>query len=472
MQPNPQRYSENIRRRGWAAQHLVFHWFREKKHQAQERNLRSQEMEGRWEEVSLEPAARHRERSALVRQEVNFLRSLRSREGVEDFTTLRVIGKGGFGEIRLVRRQKDGQCYALKSLVKSEMFRMKQLAHVWAERDLLADCRYSPWLVKLHAAFQDHTFLHMLMEFVPGGDLMTLLMKYEFFSEEVTRFYVAEIVMAVETVHGLGFYHRDIKPDNILLDRKGHVKLADFGLSTGGRPHHSNTYYQALLPHDGRQQVSEATLATSPTEEIRLSFSVPRPADGEHRSRRRLVYSTVGTLDYVAPEVLLGRGYTHLCDWWGVGVVMFECLLGYGPFRCKDYDGTARNIVHWQRSLGFPRERQVGRQAEDLIRSLLCDAADRLGQDSDSATGAFSVKRHPFLRTVVWDRLRQIQAPFEPTLASSADTQYFPMDEISQSSQFTSHGEPAEQTALANETERSLAFIGYTYKSFTAFQDV
>lgn len=139
--------------------------------------------------------------------EARYLRFLRTKEVISNFTTVKVIGKGAFGEVKLVTRSKNGMVYALKSLVKSEMFKKEQLAHVRAERDILAEAD-SEWVVKLYTTFQDKTFLHMLMEFLPGGDLMTMLIRYEIFSEDITRFYMAEIVLALEAVHKLGFIHR------------------------------------------------------------------------------------------------------------------------------------------------------------------------------------------------------------------------------------------------------------------------
>lgn len=149
-----------------------------------------------------------KEAETAAKKESNYLRFLRTRETPANFQTIKVIGKGAFGEVKLVQRKSDGKIYALKSLIKSEMFKKDQLAHVRAERDILADSKDNPWLVKLHASFQDKAYLYLLMEFLPGGDLMTMLIKYEIFSEDITRFYMAEIVMAIEAVHKLGFLHR------------------------------------------------------------------------------------------------------------------------------------------------------------------------------------------------------------------------------------------------------------------------
>lgn len=145
--------------------------------------------------------------SSAGRKEGQYLRFLRTRDRPENYQTIKVIGKGAFGEVKLVQKKTDGQVYALKSLVKTEMLEKDQLAHVRAERDVLAEAE-SPWIVKLYTTFQDARFLYMLMEFLPGGDLMTMLIKYEIFSEDITRFYMAECILAIETVHSLGFIHR------------------------------------------------------------------------------------------------------------------------------------------------------------------------------------------------------------------------------------------------------------------------
>lgn len=187
----------------------------------------AQELETIMKDQTVSDARKQQKTTSMRRSEANFLRFLRTSERPQNYTTLKIIGKGAFGEVKLVQRKHDGKIYALKSLVKAEMvclssseqaltdtgtytvvqFKKDQLAHVRAERDILANAD-SPWLVKLHTSFQDSTFLYMLMEFLPGGDLMTMLIKYEIFSEDITRFYMAEITLALEAVHKLGFIHR------------------------------------------------------------------------------------------------------------------------------------------------------------------------------------------------------------------------------------------------------------------------
>jgi protein-serine/threonine kinase len=164
-------------------------------------------MEQRLADPNQSQARREQTWSNAGKQEGKYLRFLRTRDAPENYQTLKIIGKGAFGEVKLVQKKQDGKVYAMKSLIKSEMFKKDQLAHVRAERDILAESD-SPWVVKLYTTFQDADFLYMLMEFLPGGDLMTMLIKYEIFSEDITRFYIAEIVLAIEAVHKYGFIHR------------------------------------------------------------------------------------------------------------------------------------------------------------------------------------------------------------------------------------------------------------------------
>ncbi|KAJ9606575.1 Serine/threonine-protein kinase [Cladophialophora chaetospira] len=469
-QPNPRRYTDNVVKRGTAAKQLVNSFFQENIERARDRNSRAKELEAVLKNPNISDLDKQREINTLAQKEARFLRFIRTREVPSNFSTIKVIGKGAFGEVKLVQRKTDGKIYALKSLIKSEMFKKDQLAHVRAERDILADSKDNPWLVKLHASFQDNTYLYMLMEFLPGGDLMTMLIKYEIFSEDITRFYMAEIVMAIEAVHKLGFLHRDIKPDNILLDRGGHIKLTDFGLSTGGRKQHENSYYQALLKA-GTDSKSGNRNSMALNEQINLTVSNRGLVNTWRKSRRHMAYSTVGTPDYIAPEIFLGQGYTYLCDWWSVGAIMFECLVGWPPFCAEDTHDTYRKIVNWRESLYFPDELVLGREAEDMIRSFLCDANDRLGKEGGAHDGASQIKKHPFFRGVVWDQLRKIRAPFEPKLSSNIDVSYFPIDEIPQEDNSAVHRAHAKQISPEQDAEMSLPFIGYTYKAFTAFQN-
>ncbi|KAI9840039.1 MAG: hypothetical protein M1819_000231 [Sarea resinae] len=480
---NPEKYSANVKQRAAMASELVSAFFKENVQRARDRNGRAVELEQINKDPSISETRKEQKRINMRKAEAQYLRFLRTKEVPQNFSTLKVIGKGAFGEVKLVQRKTDGRIYALKSLVKSEMFKKDQLAHVRSERDILAESD-SPWVVKLHTTFQDPTFLYMLMEFLPGGDLMTMLIKYEIFSEDITRFYMAEIVCAIEAVHKLGFIHRyaaqsivsleflsclanplhsDIKPDNILLDRGGHIKLTDFGLSTGFHKLHDNSYYQQLLSGKSSKPKDRNSVSL---DQINLTVSNRTQVNTWRKSRRVMAYSTVGTPDYIAPEIFSGHGYSFDCDWWSVGTIMFECLVGWPPFCADDPHDTYRKIVAWPETLYFPDDIILSPEAESLIRNLVCDSPNRLGHIG----GAQEIKTHPFFRGVSFNELRKIRAPFEPKLSSNVDVTYFPTDEIDQTDNTAAMRAQTQAHGDERSAEMSLPFIGYTYKRFDAYR--
>lgn len=182
-------------------------------------------------------------RKMLQQKESNYIRLRRARMEKSMFNKLKTLGVGAFGEVSLVQKIDTNQLYAMKTLRKKDVLKRNQVAHVKAERDILAEAD-NEWVVKLYYSFQDERNLYFVMDYIPGGDLMALLIKLGIFEERLAQFYIAELVLAVESVHKMGFIHRDIKPDNILIDRDGHIKLTDFGLCTGFRWTHDSKYYQ------------------------------------------------------------------------------------------------------------------------------------------------------------------------------------------------------------------------------------
>ncbi|KAI9773207.1 MAG: Serine/threonine-protein kinase [Geoglossum umbratile] len=457
---DPERYPTKVRQRSSFAQQYVTNFFSNSVVRARERNARQVEFERMMADPKLSETSKERKRANFAAAEAEFLRFLRTKLGPSDFTTIKVIGKGAFGEVRLVQQKQDGKVYALKSLVKAEMYKKDQLAHVRAERDVLAEAD-SPWVVKMHTSFQDAHYLYLLLEFLPGGDLMTMLIKYEVFSADITRFYMAEIVLAIEAVHKLGFIHRDIKPDNILLDRHGHIKLTDFGLSTGFHPLHDNSYYQQLLSGTSTRKKDRNSVSL---DQINLTVSNRSQVNTWRKSRRQMAYSTVGTPDYIAPEIFTGNGYSNDCDWWSLGTIMFECLVGWPPFCAEDPHDTYRKIVNWRETLYFPDDIQIARDAEMCVRALVCNTEDRLGKG-----GAHEIKQHEFFRHVNFDKLRHIRAPFEPKLTSGIDTTYFPIDEIDQNTEGPGTRAPSGNPQDYGP-EMSIPFVGYTFKRFNAFR--
>merc|ERR1719158_1298900 len=307
-------------------------------HMERKNRLKRLEDSLRAESVSEETKAEKRLQHAV--KETEFLRLKRSRLGVDDFDPLKVIGRGAFGEVRLVQKIDTGHVYAMKILRKADMVEKEQLAHVRAERDILVEADHQ-WVVKMFYSFQDPANLYLVMEFLPGGDMMTLLMKKDILTEEAAQFYMTETAIAIDYIHNLGFIHRDIKPDNILLDSRGHIKLSDFGLCTGLKKSHRTEFYRDL------SQVKPSDFTQNPMDS-------KRKAETWKSKRRALAYSTVGTPDYIAPEVFLQTGYDKTCDWWSLGVIMFEMLIGYPPFCSETPQETYRKVMNWKTTLEFP----------------------------------------------------------------------------------------------------------------------
>merc|ERR1719276_7252 len=193
-------------------------------------------LETRMNKAGLSNDEKKAKRKELEKEETRVQKESRRNVTTADFESLSVIGRGAFGEVRLVRRKPGNSrgetgIFALKSMKKEMMVVKNQVGHVRAERDALAAADdENRWLTLLHYSFHDESHLYMVMEFMPGGDLMSLLMKEDTFNENVTRFFMAEAAQAISSVHALGYIHRDIKPDNILLDSRGHLKLTDLGL--------------------------------------------------------------------------------------------------------------------------------------------------------------------------------------------------------------------------------------------------
>ncbi|OMO73730.1 hypothetical protein COLO4_26885 [Corchorus olitorius] len=387
----------------------------------------------------------------LEKKETEYMRLQRHKMGVDDFELLTIIGRGAFGEVRLCKEKGTGNVYAMKKLQKSEMLRRGQVEHVKAERNLLAEVD-SECIVKLYCSFQDDEYLYLVMEYLPGGDMMTLLMRKDTLTEDEARFYVGQTVLAIESIHKHNYIHRDIKPDNLLLDRNGHMKLSDFGLC---KPLDSSSFPDLREDDHGVGRNIKPSVETGKP-------STPRRTQQEQllhwqKNRRTLAYSTVGTPDYIAPEVLLKRGYGMECDWWSLGAIMFEMLIGFPPFYSEEPLSTCRKIVNWRTHLKFPEEAKISAEAKDLIRKLLCNVEQRLG-----TRGAYEIKAHPWFKGIEWDRLYQMEAAFLPEVNNELDTQNFEkFEELGAQVQASSKSGPWRKMLSSKDAN----FVGYTYKN-------
>merc|ERR1711971_748237 len=306
--------------------------------------------------------------------------------------------KLGLSDVKLIKGivKYNETVYAMKTMRKKDMIAKNQVAHVKAERDLMTRS-ISTFLVKLNFSFQDETYLYLVMEYCGGGDLMTILMREDILSENQTKFYIAELAVAINAVHELDFVHRDLKPDNILIANDGHIKLSDFGLAKSFNTENDQviskyqTMKQSLKDTDDQKDKQAADDTAKSGKERKKKY---------HRDRK-LMYSTVGTPDYIAPEVFSQKGYDKMVDWWSMGVIMFECLVGYPPFYAEDPLQTCRKIVHYRKYFKIPHDAKLSREGVDLIHNLVCSHRRRYSFEQ--------IQNHPFFKSVPFENLMKMK---------------------------------------------------------------
>ncbi|PSR94040.1 camp-dependent protein kinase catalytic subunit [Coniella lustricola] len=302
-----------------------------------------------------------------------------------DFAKVRTLGTGTFARVCLVRfaepqsEAERGKVFALKILRKSEVIKLKQIDHVRHERSILGEVSGHPFITNLLTSFSDSDFLYLLLDYVPGGELFSYLRKFRRFDEGMARFYAAEIVLVLEYLHEQqgGVAYRDLKPENLLLDAEGHIKLVDFGFA------------KRLGGKDGSTET----------------------------------YTLCGTPEYLAPEVIHNKGHTTAVDWWALGILIYEFLTGYPPFWHQNPIEIYKQIV--EKPVVFPQEPAISHEAQDIIRSFCTvDRSRRLGNVSG---GAKRVKDHAFFRGVDWEAVyrREYRGPIIPPVRYPGDAQCF-----------------------------------------------
>ncbi|KAK8574261.1 hypothetical protein V6N13_097248 [Hibiscus sabdariffa] len=328
--------------------------------------------------------------------------SSKDRTSIDDFEIIKPISRGAFGRVFLAKKRTTGDLFAIKVLKKADMIRKNAVESILAERDILISVR-NPFVVRFFYSFTCRENLYLVMEYLNGGDLYSLLRNLGCLDEEVARVYIAEVVLALEYLHSLHVVHRDLKPDNLLIAHDGHIKLTDFGLSKVG------------LINSTDDLSGPAVSGTS-----LLDDEQPQLSASEHQQERRKKRSAVGTPDYLAPEILLGTGHGATADWWSVGVILFELIVGIPPFNAEHPQTIFDNILN--RKIPWPSvPDEMSQEAHDLIDRLLTeDPNQRLG-----ARGASEVKQHVFFKDINWDTLARQKAAFVPSSESALDTSYF-----------------------------------------------
>jgi len=296
--------------------------------------------------------------------------SISQKLSIDDFELLKVIGKGSFGKVMQVRKKDSGKIYAMKVLKKQQLVARKQVDHTRTERKVLEEIDH-PFIVSLRFAFQNETKLYMVLDFFTGGELFFHLKNAGRFPEARAKFYAAEITLALECLHANAIVYRDLKPENVLLDEDGHVKLTDFGLSK------------------------------------------------ESITGKVLTHTFCGTPEYLAPEVIHGGGYGTPVDWWSLGTLLYEMLTGLPPFYNQNLHVMYEKII--RAKLHFPS--YLSPNAKSILKMLLDrNPKTRLGSGRG---GAAEVKKHPFFESIAWDKLlkKEVTPPFIPTTTGKLDTQ-------------------------------------------------
>ena len=347
----------------------------------------------------------------ILHKEGENLRKKRQKISIFDFVPIKIIGKGAFGEVRLCKYIPTDDIVAIKKMKKEEMHKKNQVLHVRAERDVLSEAK-NQWIVELKFSFQDQNYLYLGMEYLPGGDLMTLLMARDILPEEDAKFYAAEMVLAIESVHDMGCIHRDLKPDNVLIGKDGHIKLSDFGLSKK-LDAFLDKNNKLIFNQDNKNLKNNSNLSYA--EQFRIFKNM------KSKKRREKAFSTVGTPDYIAPEVFKQKGYGQEIDWWSLGVIMFEMMIGYPPFYSDNSTETCKKILDWENHLEIRPEANISKEAVDILKRLINDPEKRLGRN-----GADEIKQHPYFKNVDWKHIKETMIPpFIPELKGPFDTKYF-----------------------------------------------
>ncbi|KAL9948221.1 hypothetical protein D7B24_009244 [Verticillium nonalfalfae] len=323
---------------------------------------------------------------------------------IEDFELLKLVGKGSFGKVMQVRKKDTHRIYAVKTIRKAHIISRSEVAHTLAERSVLAQIN-NPFIVPLKFTFQSPAKLYFVLAFINGGELFHHLQKEQRFDVNRSRFYTAELLCALECLHGFNVIYRDLKPENILLDYQGHIALCDFGL-------------------------------------CKLDMK------DEDRTN-----TFCGTPEYLAPELLMGQGYQKTVDWWTLGVLLYEMLTGLPPFYDENTNEMYRKIL--SEPLHFPGHDIVPPAAKDLLIKLL----NRKPEERLGANGSAEIKAHPFFHAIDWRKLlqRKYEPAFKPSVVDALDTNNFDPEFTNEAPQDSFVDGPMLSQTMQNQ------FQGFSY---------
>ena len=330
----------------------------------------------------------------------------------KDFKALKLLGTGSFGRVLLVRYLKNNILYAMKILSKKQIKLKHQEEHTKTERDLMVKIN-NPFIVNINFAFQDDSKLYIVSDFMQGGDMFYHLHSKKKFEESIVKFYAIELILGLGFLHKNNMIYRDLKPENVLMDSKGHLKISDFGLSK---------------------------ILENPDDKA---------------------YTICGTPQYLAPEILENKGYDKSVDWWSLGCFIYEMLTGYIPFYIPK--GNRINPEVFNEPINFPPG--INPLATDLISQLLkTNPKDRLGYGEEDDE---KIKSHEFFKDVEWEKYwkKEIEPPFVPELNDEMDLKYFDKmftDTPVDSNRPTAYSRPREQNV----------YKGFTYYNNSIKKDI
>ena len=360
-----------------------------------------------------------------LEKENQILKLFRKKISINDFEIIKPIGKGGFGEVNICRNKENKKIYAMKRMTFEQLKYKNGLLNFLAEKDILSINNNNVWMTQLRFSFIDNQYLYLIMDYCPGGDLMSYLINRDTLEETEARFYIAEIILCVDSLHKMNCIHRDLKPDNILIGKDGHIKLSDFGLSFISR--------EKLFPfteNKNEKIIPGLFFRKTSAEEDEKNIEIKNSINDSNKSIKSakgfqniIAYSGVGSPDYMAPELILNennKGYGGEIDWWSVGAIFYEMLVGIPPFLSDTPQATCEKIVHYQKYLKIPDQIKISNEAEKLIFGFLTEPKKRLG-----INGIDEIKKKPFFKNFDWDKIRDMSPPFIPKLDSPEDTRYF-----------------------------------------------